>query len=100
MAERVGWGAKLEKVYDRINWSFLEYVLRYVDFQDTLVGFIMNCTSQASFLVLWNGSLVESFTPSRGIGQGTPYLFTFLPLISLPFCSPYGGIQPEYSCVC
>lgn len=68
----------LEKAYDRISWAYLFDTLNAAKLPNTLVDVIMTCVSTSSMQVLWNGSLTETFQPSRGIRQGcplSPYLF-------------------------
>ncbi|GLT60154.1 hypothetical protein SLA2020_329350 [Shorea laevis] len=53
----------LEKAYDRIEWSFLEWVLRDVGIPESWISLIMFCVSTSSFSLLWNGEKTEPFTP-------------------------------------
>lgn len=68
----------LEKAYDRIWWDFLEDTLHDVGLPATIVRTIMYYVSSSTLQLLWNGSLSEEFSPSRGVHQGdplSPYLF-------------------------
>lgn len=68
----------LEKAYDRIDWNFLEAVLKKVCFGKDLLQVIMNCIKSTSLVVIWNGNQLEAFKSKWGLQQGDPlslYLF-------------------------
>lgn len=69
---------KVEKAYDKLSWKFIESTLEEFAFPHTIVSLIMSCLRSASTSVIWNGSLCDSFRPSRGVRQGcplSPYIF-------------------------
>ena len=68
----------LEKVYDKVEWSFLEATLQDFGFPDITVKLIMHCVRTSKLSILWNGTKLIEFEPSRGLRQGdpmSPFLF-------------------------
>jgi hypothetical protein len=68
----------ISKAYDRVEWNFLEKVMRRLGFAEQWINLVMMCVRTANYAILLNGNPVERFYPTRGIRQGdpiSPYLF-------------------------
>ena len=78
--KKMGWILKLdlEKAFDRVDWNFLEKVLRQKKFSAKWTAWMMGCLKNPKFLIFINGKPRGRIIASRGIRQGdplSPFLF-------------------------
>ncbi|GKV12840.1 hypothetical protein SLEP1_g23934 [Rubroshorea leprosula] len=69
-----------EKAYDKVSWSFLDYMMLRMGFCTTWRKWIRECLETSTVSILVNGSSTRQFSVSRGLRQGDP-LSPFLFLI-------------------
>ena len=70
-----------EKVYDYVEWGFLDFVLLKKGFGSFWRKWILRCLSTASFSISINGILRGKFKSSRGLRQGdflSPFFFALV----------------------
>ncbi|KAL9680155.1 hypothetical protein QQ045_018033 [Rhodiola kirilowii] len=70
----------ISKAYDRVEWDFLEVMMRSLGFPVEWISMVMSCTKSVSYVVRVNDLITEEIKPGRGIRQGDP-LSPFLFLI-------------------
>ena len=68
----------MSKMYDRVEWQFMEKLMKKMGFGDTWTNLMMQCISKATYSVLINGEPYGHIKSTRRMHQGdplSPYLF-------------------------
>ena len=68
----------MSKAYDRVEWCFLEEIMRKMVFNEKWINLVMVCVKTITYLILVNGEPCGMIHPTRGIRQGdslSPFLF-------------------------
>ena len=70
MWSKVGFvGIKLDmsEAYDRVEWAFLEAVMRKMGFDPRWINLVMECIHTVTYSIVVNGNPVGHIIPSRGL---------------------------------
>jgi len=57
----------MSKAYDRVEWGFMEGLLRKMGFHEKWVALMMECITIVSYSILINGEPTGTIHPNRGI---------------------------------
>ncbi|KAK2665102.1 hypothetical protein Ddye_003676 [Dipteronia dyeriana] len=62
----------MSKVYDRVEWSFIEQMMEKMEFSEKWIRLIMDCVLTVTYSFKLNGDILGNIIPSRGLRHGDP----------------------------
>lgn len=84
----------ISKAYNKLEWCFLERMMRQLRFDEIWIVRVMTCISTISYVALINGMPGQVITPTREIAKVTLSSFIFI-LYVLKALVPYSKMQRD-----
>lgn len=78
----------LEKAHDRVDWDFLQGILKAMGISEEIIKVITSYISSTNMSVIWNDKCLPEFKPERRLFQSDS-LWPFV-------CSLYEDIRAKY----
>ncbi|KAK2648866.1 hypothetical protein Ddye_016355 [Dipteronia dyeriana] len=93
----------MSKDYDKVEWGFVECMMRKLGFSENWVERVMRCVTSISYSFVISGEVCRKVKPTRGLRQGDPrlpYLFLICDegLSSLIINSHARGLISGFKC--
>ncbi|KAK0585538.1 hypothetical protein LWI29_030060 [Acer saccharum] len=93
----------MSKAYDRVEWCFVEGMMRRLGFSDLWISKIMDCITSVTYSFILNGKVSGNIKPSKGLRQDDPlssyfFLICVEGLSSLIVLSEKHGDYSGFSC--
>ena len=70
----------MSKIYDRVEWSFIEKVMERFGFHEKWISLIMRYITTVTYSILVNGVAQGCIVPTRACVKGTPLLLPLSPM--------------------